>query len=205
MQIRFVDSEATHIIFSWAFLSVESEGKSDGPCHGTAKTRYPRRNVMLSRWRVNTGRFPGRESNAGRCADKEVNAYECGQSKSRRESRFRSAQFAPGPPVWTRAGLPRPNAHPLAPRFVPFSFHRALPRRSALIPSYLGTHHATGCLFSVSLPRRRGGAASFNISRRPPPREFAGSHSPRTPSLLGFSLRITSLSRVHLSARALSR
>lgn len=129
-------------------------------------------------------------------------------SPSRRESRSRSARFRARALSLDASG-PRTRVLPRLASPRPISFHRALPRRSALIPSYLGTHHATGCLFSVSLslvsPRWRGGAASFNISRRPPPRELAGSHSPRAPLPLRFSLWIISPSRVHPSARALSR
>lgn len=121
---------------------------------------------------------------------------------------------------------------PLRTRVLP---RLASPRRAALIPSYLGTHHATGCLFSffffffppslcslcpflclcVSLflsflPRRRGGAESFNISRRPP-REASSSvpllsffhpHplAHKLPSTMGFPPDLLS-SRVYPSNR----
>lgn len=89
------------------------------------------------------------------------------QSKSKRVTFSKRAVSRPGPQFGRENG-PRTRVSPrhAAPR--PISFHRALPRRSALIPSYLGTHHATGCLFSVSLslisPRRRGAAQHPLIS-----------------------------------------
>jgi len=73
-----------------------------------------------------------------------------------------------------------------------------LPRRSALIPSYLGTHHTTGCLFPssppfslslslslslVSLSSLPVGAAVQHplISLAGLLLESSGSHPPRTP------------------------
>lgn len=159
----------------------------------TAKNAFIR-GAMLSRWRVNTGRFPGQGSNPRYSADKEVNAYErgregdarCpGRSKPKRVTSSRSAWFAPGwaLSVWTRAG-PKTERARISPRLRPISsFHRTGRPWSLRT---LGPTTPAGCLFASSLllsPRRRGGAASFNISRRPPPRELAGSHSLRVPSL----------------------
>lgn len=122
MQICFTDSEATHIIFSQAFLSAESEGKSGGLLMERRKrvirgaTRCYRDDGLIR------ADFQGERATRAVAPTKKSTPMSAVQAQSRRESRFRSAQFAPGPSVWTRAGLPRPNAHPLAPRFVPSRF-----------------------------------------------------------------------------------
>lgn len=124
-------------IFAWAFahiLLAKSEGKLGGrriPSIGTAKTRYPRRSAMLSRWRVNTDRFSGRENSASCSADKEVNAYERGERRCApgasppvqvEESHVLEARgFAPGSSVWTRAG-PERAFYLASPRLVPSRF-----------------------------------------------------------------------------------
>lgn len=175
------------------------------------------------------GDFQGESTAQGCPADKEVNACASAQeSKDVRSGRgvvenhvFKSAILARSARALD-SGASRDQV--LNARLA--SSRLALPRRAALIPSYLGTYHATGCLFSLpsspslylffssSLrysflflvsPRRRGGATSFNISRR-----LSSSRARRLSSSfvapLGSPLDLFSSSRAPTSsARALSR
>lgn len=121
MQIRFTYS--THIIFSWAFLCAESKGKSGGPLMERRKrvirgaTRCYRDDGLIR------ADFQGERATRAVAPTKKSTPMSAVQVQSRRESRFRSAQFAPGPSSLDASGAPPlGRAHPPAPRFVPSRF-----------------------------------------------------------------------------------
>lgn len=177
------------------------------------KRRYPRRCYRDDG--LIRADFQGEESSAGCTADKEVNAYERGASPPVQveESHVREARgFAPGPLQFGRERAP--NARFTSPRHATprrASSHHVSPRLAApvgpdpFVP-WDPPRHGMPLLylpFSHFSPSARRGAASFNISRRPHPRELSSALI-----LLGLSppsRDYLSFSRVHPSARPLSR